>query len=64
MGGGSVLVFQEVGTKKSLHWRCGLIASKCGLIASNERDVQSFLSLQRLIARSLPRRRSRRTCVR
>ena len=28
------------------------------MIASNERDVQSFLSLQRLLARSLPRRRS------
>jgi len=34
------------------------------LIASNKRDVQSFLSLQRLLARSLPRRRSRRACVR
>ena len=22
MGGGGVLVFQEVGTMKSLHWRC------------------------------------------
>jgi len=48
------LVFQEGGTMKSLHW-----GRKCGLIASNERDVQSFLRLQRLLARSLPRRRSR-----
>jgi len=37
--------------------------AKCGLIASNERDVQSSLSLQQLLARSLPRRRSRRACV-
>jgi len=34
------------------------------LIALNERDVQSFLRLQRLLARSLSRRRSRRACAR
>jgi len=33
------------------------------LIASNDRDVPSFLHLQRLLARSLPRRRSRRASV-
>ena len=31
---------------------------------TSERDLQSFLSLQRLLARSLPRRRTRRACVR
>jgi len=34
------------------------------LIASNERDVQSFLRLHQLLLRSLPRGRSRRACVR
>jgi len=34
------------------------------LIASNERDVQGFFRLYQLLARSLPRRRSRRACVR
>jgi len=34
------------------------------LIASNKRDGQSFLRLQRLLARSLPRRHSWRACVR
>ena len=34
------------------------------MIALNERDVQSFHSLQLLLARSLPRCRSRRACVR
>ena len=46
MGGGGVLVFPEVGTMKSLHWRCEML-----FIASNERDIQSFLRLQRLLAR-------------
>jgi len=35
-----------------------------GLIESNEKDFQSMVSLQRLLARSLPRCRSRRVCVR
>jgi len=38
-------------------------SAKCGLIASNERDVQNFLSLQGLLARLLSRHRSRRVCV-
>ena len=37
---------------------------KYGLIASDEKEVQSFLGLQRLLARSLLRRRSRRACMR
>ena len=35
-----------------------------GLIASNERDVQSFLRHHQLLTRSLPRGHSRRACVR
>jgi len=46
-----------------VQWRLCIGGAKCGLIASNEREVQSFLGLQRLLARSLPRRRSRRACV-
>ena len=57
MGGEGVLVFQEVGTMPCIG------GAKCGLIASNEKDVRSFLRLQRLLARSLPRRRDRRACV-
>ena len=34
------------------------------MIASNERDVQGSLRLHQLVARLLPRRRSRRACVR
>jgi len=52
-------VFQEVGTMKSLRWRCEM----CFDCVERKR-VQSFLSLQRLLARSLPCRRSRRACVR
>jgi len=58
MGGGGVLVFWEVGTVKSLHWRCEMWF-EC--IEQNRRG--SFLRLQRLLARLLPRRRSRRACV-
>jgi len=58
MGNGGILVFQEVVTMKSVHWRCEL------WFDCVERKMQSFLSLQRLLARSLPRRRSRRACVR
>ena len=61
MGGGGVLLFQELNWAQRSHCIAG---AKCGLIASNEREVQSFLRLQRLLARSLPRRRSRRVaCV-
>jgi len=38
--------------------------AKCGLIASNESDVQGSLRLHQFLARLLPRRRSRRACVR
>jgi len=48
-----------------VQWSPCIGGAKCGLIASNERDVQSFpeVGLQRLLARSLPRCRSRRACV-
>jgi len=38
--------------------------AKCGLIASNAKNVQGFLRLHQLLAWSLPHRRSRRACVR
>ena len=44
---------------KSLHWRCEMWFD-----CVEQRDVQSFLSLQWLLTRSLQRRRSRRACVR
>jgi len=47
-----------------VQWSPCIGGAKCGLIGSNEIEVQSFLRLQRLLARSLPRRRSRRACVR
>ena len=59
MGGGGKLVFHEVGTMSP-----GIGGEKCGLIASNERDVPSFLRLQRLLAHSLPHCCSRRACLR
>ena len=50
--------------RKWVQWSPCIGGAKCILIASNDKDVQSFLSLQRLLARSVPRRRSRRACVR
>jgi len=59
MGGGGVVVLQDVGTMKSLHWRCEM------WFDCVERKRSAKLPcLQRLLARSLPRRRSRRSCVR
>ena len=59
IGGGGVLVLQDVGTMKSLHWRCEM------WFDCVERKISAKLPcLQRLLARSLPRRRSRRACVR
>ena len=59
IGGGGVLVLQDVGTMKSLHWRCEM------WVDCVERKRSAKLPcLQRLLARSLPRRRSRRACVR
>ena len=58
MRGGGVVVLQDVGRSPCIG------GAKCGWIASNEREVQSFLGLQRLFARSLLRRRFRRACVR
>ena len=59
MGGGGVLVFQEVGTLKFLHWRCELWFD-----CVERKRSALLLGPQRLLARSLPRRRSRRACVR
>jgi len=59
MGAEGVLVFQEVGTMKSF-----IGGANSGLIASNKRDLKNFLSLQWLLARSLPCCPSRRVCVR
>jgi len=56
IGGGGVLLFQEVGTMKSLHWRCEMWFD----CVEQKRRAKR---LQRLLARSLPRRRSRRACV-
>jgi len=50
--------------RKWVLWSPCIGGAKCGLIAANERDVQGFLRLQRLLSRSLPRRRSRCACVR
>jgi len=60
------LISVEQCFRKWVQWSPCIGGAKCGLIASNERDVQSFLRLQRLLARSLPRRygRSRRACAR
>ena len=46
-----------------VEWSAFFGGAKCGLIVSNEKEVQSFLGLQRLLARSLPRRLSRRACM-
>ena len=59
MGAGGVLVFQKVGTMKSLHWRCEMWFD-----CIERKRRAEFLRLQRLLARSLPRRPSRRACVR
>jgi len=58
MGDGGVLVLQDVGTMKSLHWRYEMWFDDV-----KRKQVQSFLGLQLLLARSLPRRRSRHACV-
>jgi len=52
--------------RKLVQWNPCIVpgGAKCGLIASNERDVQSFLRLHRLLARSLPRHCSRLACMR
>jgi len=50
--------------RKWVQWSPIIGGAKCGLIASNERDVQDYLRLHQLLARSLPRRRSRRAFVR
>ena len=51
----TTLIPRKVGEEKileSIRPICLIIGgAKCGLIASNERDVQSFLRLQRLLAR-------------
>jgi len=52
-------VFQKVGTMKSLHWRCEMWFD-----CIERKRRAEFLRLQRLLARSLPRRPSRRACVR
>jgi len=50
--------------RKWVQWSPSIGGAKCGLIASNERDMQSFLRLHQLLARLLARCRSRRACVR
>jgi len=50
--------------RKWVQWSPSIGGAKCGLITSNEKDVQGFLRLHQVLARSLPRRRSRRACVR
>ena len=50
--------------QKWVQWSPSIGGAKCGLITSNERDVQGSLRLHQLLARLLPRRRSRRACVR
>jgi len=50
--------------RKWVQWSHSIGGAKSGLIASNERDVQGFLRLHQLLARSLPRCHSRRACVR
>ena len=59
MGGGGVLVFQEVGTMKFLLWRCEMWFD----CVERKRHAELPASA-RLLARSLPRRRSRHACVR
>ena len=52
-------MLQDVGTMKSLHWRCEMWAD----CVERKRSAK-LPCLQRLLAHSLPRRRSRRACVR
>ena len=58
MGGGAVLVFQEVGTMKFLHWKCEMWFD----CVEQKRRVKLPASAT-APARSLPSHHSRRACV-
>ena len=59
-GGGGVLVFQEVGTMKSLHWSCEMWFD----CVERKRHAKNSCVCNGSSRVSLPRRRSRRACVR